>query len=320
MPPMPWPMTLEQSASLIKDRCATIRCDVDISEDELCSGNPSGCVSILRFLFTRYSAGLSEHLIKHGHKLDASMSDVDLLAGILAAFPIVSARPAGRASVDRLLSTTDWVADRLLFTLHCIMACTQKASELASIDQVATARARLATEGTGRSGLHGDSHHQANSRSGNFSDGTTVRRKVFDDSSLAAQMDNSMLSTRHWVAQKMRDQLQTVDNIGATQPAPVTESASAPRKEPMLSRSDMEVYMAQLAEAGLGLTSGHLLAGCDEGVQAVAKQQQDSFADRMGDFDLEGKNGGLEEETFGGEVDFAFQDSTMHATQWTRTR
>ena len=298
---MGWPLTLEETAALVKRRCVTIGCDLRIDEAALCAGDPRACTSILRFLFTRFAAGLTEHLVQHGHAFDGRMSDRALIDGILVAWPLVSARPAVRATTDKILSTTDWVGDRLLFTLHCIMACTQKAAELASIHQVETMRSRLTVEGTGQSGLQDDSLYQADMRSGLVSTSGTMRQQVFNDSSQVSLTGDPMLSTYQWMAQVYREQLQTVPSV----------QESLPRQSgPLLDASEQAEYAMQLAEDGIAMNAGV----CNPD----GKADQERYAKAMAKLDLIGRNGGLEEQDEG--VLARFETSFVESSDDVRSR
>ena len=130
--------TLESAAALLKHRCSVIMYDGDVKEDVLCSRDPQGCVSNLRFLFTRFSEGLTEFLQERGHTFTGTMSDYSLVTGIIASWPLLTPQAlAGMTEAKVLSTTTKWIADRVLFTLQCIMVCVKKAAQLAAIYQAA---------------------------------------------------------------------------------------------------------------------------------------------------------------------------------------
>ena len=309
-----WPLTLAQTAALVKQRCSVIAYDLEVDAAELCSGSPRGCMSILRYLFTRFSEGLTVYLKEHGHVFSETMDDRSLITTILSAWSLVSALPALRASPDHLLSTTEWIADRLMFTLHTIMVCTQKASEIAqsyeevanrtlheaavrpdhaesmrTLEVAATARYQasgLAFEGTGPSGMQHDNFHDdmdqsqlLSSRSGLFYEESSAQQ-VFGDSSSATMTGGSMLSTVQWMAQVYREQLQNTEGLSRG----LQQSAA----KPLLDANEQAMYRMQLAPKGLKIPAD---AANKPGSQALRSE----YAKEMARLDLVGDNGGLEE-------------------------
>ena len=310
-----WPLTLAQTAGLVKQRCSVIAYDLEVDADELCSGSPRGCMSVLRYLFTRFSEGLTVYLKEHGHVFSETMDDRSLITTILSAWSLVSALPALRASPDHLLSTTEWIADRLMFTLHTIMVCTQKASEIAqsyeevanrtlheaavrpdhaesmrTLEVAATARYRasgLAFEGTGPSGLQHDNFHDdmdqsqlLSSRSGLFYEESSAQQ-VFGDSSSATMTGGSGLSTVQWMAQVYREQLQNTEGLSR---GPQQSAA-----KPLLDANEQAMYRMQLAPKGLKIPAED--AANKPGSQALRSE----YAKEMARLDLVGDNGSLEE-------------------------
>ena len=304
-----WPLTLAQTAALVKQRCSVIAYDLEADTAELCSGSPHGCMSILRYLFTRFSEGLSVYLKEHGHVFSETMDDASLITTILSAWSLVSALPALRASPDLLLSTTEWIADRLMFTLHTIMVCIQKASELAqsyeevasrtlheaavrpdhaesmrTLEAAATARYQasgLAFEGTGPSGNFHDGMDQSqlSSRSG-LSYEESSAQQVFDDSSSATMTGGSMLTTVQWMAQVYREQLQNTEGLSRVLP----HSAA----KPLLDANEQAMYRMQLAPKGLKIPA-------DVATKPSSQALRSEYAKEMARLDLVGNNGGLEE-------------------------
>ena len=313
-----WPLTLAQTAALVKQRCSVVAYDREVDATELCSGSPCGCMSILRYLFTRFSEGLTEYLMEHGHVFNETMNNRSLITAILAAWPLVSKLPALRATPDHLLSTTEWIADRLMFTLHTIMVCTQKASDIGStyegvaswtphevaakcdqaesmrtLEVAATTRYRasgLAFEGTGPSGMQHDTlcddmdqSQFLSSRSGLSYEATSQSefQQVFGDSSSATMTGGSMLSTVQWMAKVYREQLQHTEGTGRS----VQQSTA----KPLLDANEQAMYRMQLAPKGLKIPAD------DAANKPGSQELRGDYARAMAQLDLVGDNDGLEE-------------------------
>tara|TARA_B110001452_G_scaffold88317_1_gene72291 strand:- start:160 stop:1008 length:849 start_codon:yes stop_codon:yes gene_type:complete len=257
-----WPLTLKQTASLLKHRCAVICCDVVVDEAELCSGDARGCMAILRFLFTRFSEGLTLYLEDQGHYFDPSIKDHELAQRIFAAWPLVSPLPSlGGATADKLLSSK-WVADRLLFALQCIIVCTDKACELA--DAASRDGSKRSVMSLGSTGLM-----------------SSQAQSVFGDSLPQARDSNQMQGTLQWMAQVYREQLKTID--GAAQQQEWVNALRA-NDAPLLDAREQQLYRTQLGQDGEALRPA-----------AAAGEGPGRYAQHMRNLDLVGENGGLEQ-------------------------
>ena len=117
-------LSIEQAAALLKHRCEIICFDGVISDMQLFSGSPAACLPILRYLFINFSAALSEFFHDAGHIFVESMSDEELVTGIIRVWPWLSPySPIGPITVTKMLQRGQWGRDRLIFTLQSISVC-----------------------------------------------------------------------------------------------------------------------------------------------------------------------------------------------------
>ena len=138
-------ISLEQVVALLKHRCRALSYDEPLDDAGLLSGDPAACMRILRFLFTRFSEALWEHLAAHGHAFHAGMTDVQLATAIIAAWDLVSnVRLPAHVTAAVLLAHDRGQTDRLLFTLQSTQACCEKHLELAA----ASRRSRASSVGS----------------------------------------------------------------------------------------------------------------------------------------------------------------------------
>lgn len=252
-----WPLTVKQTSSLLKHRCSVICCDVVVDEAELCSGDARGCMAVLRFLFTRFSEGLTLYLEDQGHYFDPSITDYELAQRIFAAWPLVSPLPSlGGATADKLLSSK-CVADRLLFALQCIIVCMDKACELA--DAVGSERSVISL--------------------GSSSIMSSQAQRVFGDS-LPQAKETDQTSTLQWMAQVYREQLNTID--GAAQQEAWVNALKA-NDAPLLDSFEQQLYRTQLAQDGEDLRPA-----------ATAGEAPETYARHMRSLDMIGENDGME--------------------------
>ena len=124
---MAWQLGAEQAVSLLIYRCRQIAYDDQIDEDALCRGEPRACIPILRYLFTGFSEALSHTCERAGYRFSPTMSDPELLEAIIGVWSTLAPDQAalGGVSVAKLLQSGSWGVDRLLFTLQCVLVCSQ---------------------------------------------------------------------------------------------------------------------------------------------------------------------------------------------------
>ena len=120
---------LEAGIALLKHRCRLINFDEAIDEAGIHQGDPIACTSIIRYLFTRFSQALSEHLDHVSCHFDEAMSEELLIDKVIGAWPFIATertRSLGRGITSKNVLARGYAIDRLLFTLQCIFVCTEK--------------------------------------------------------------------------------------------------------------------------------------------------------------------------------------------------
>ena len=73
-----WSLNMQQAIALLKHRCQLIGFDRPLDEEGLLAGSAASCTSVIRFLFTRFSEALFDHLGEKGITFDDRMSDEQL--------------------------------------------------------------------------------------------------------------------------------------------------------------------------------------------------------------------------------------------------
>ena len=121
-------LSREQAAALLEHRCELIRFEGEIDAGALRAGAPAACLPILRYVFVGFSEALDDFFRNvGGHTFHEGMSDEQLVTGIMCVWDLISPHaPLGAATVDKVLHPEAWGADRLLFTLQCVLLCCRK--------------------------------------------------------------------------------------------------------------------------------------------------------------------------------------------------
>ena len=201
-------ISIEQVVALLKHRCRALSCDEPLDDAGLLSGDPAACMRILRFLFTRFSEALWEHLAAHGHAFHAGMTDVQLATAIIAAWDLVSnVRLPAHVTAAVLLAQDRGQTDRLLFTLQSTQACCEKHLELAA----ASRRSRASSVGSEASA--GDVRAPAFSAD----DALDIPRALIsarEEVPLtdAAPVEMERRDTMEWMLEAYREQLAALDS------------------------------------------------------------------------------------------------------------
>ncbi|KAL1525314.1 hypothetical protein AB1Y20_020175 [Prymnesium parvum] len=269
--PTVWGITMEQSVALVKYRCSIVRFDGHLDDAMLRSGSVQGCLPIIRFLFTRFSELLSAFLEDHGHSFTDELTNVAFVERLISCWHLVSSQPQlGNMSVEKMTADGQWGVDRLLFTMQCLLVCSQKHCELHELRQKAMPHV------------------------GSLMTSSLQISEVYRP--LGADNDVEKLeSTLQWMLGVYRDQLEILENPvdgKAEQEKWMallnSESMPPDQEEPLIDHDDRELYRAQLRRAGICITPSDIgsaeAASYAEHMRALYLGNENSL-DEDNDFD-----------------------------------
>jgi hypothetical protein len=136
---MAWQVSMAQASELLVHRSKVIGYDAGMDLVSLRNGEPAACTSILRHAFVNFSEALAHFFVKVGHPFSDDMTNEQLLQCILAVWNTLSPQQpsTGQVTVSKFMQGGVWRADRLLFTLQCVLVCHRKHCELIAIEDEA---------------------------------------------------------------------------------------------------------------------------------------------------------------------------------------
>ena len=265
---------------LIKHRCSLVRFDGEIDDRKLRTGSVDACLPIIRFLFVNFSEALTGFLDGHGHRFHNGMSNTELIKQIMGCWHLVSPQPQlGNMSIDKMISRNRWGVDRLLFTMQCLLDCSEKHLEL----QAKT-----------RAFSNDGSTMSFSSLTSSFSMSDAVR--PFDKASGSAANQQSTLQRLVHCYREQLDSLKTTQPInGAAEQAKwmalfdSTRNKEAIEEEPLLIDPEQQhLYQDALARADLGMSAsaaGDKMAERFEAAMMSLYLGQEYELEAMDDFD-----------------------------------
>jgi hypothetical protein len=182
-------LSRDQAAALLRYRCEVIAFEDDIDDMALRAGAPAACVPILRYCFVNFSEALDDFFRAAGHTFDEGMTDEELVAEIIHVWSLLSPhKPIGAVSVAKVLRPDVWGTDRLLFTLQCVLLCSNKHRALVAQSEEEWLQSGLSWTSTNPQQQFGPEHHPLV--------GTESER------------ERSMVA---WMAEAYREQMATVE-------------------------------------------------------------------------------------------------------------